>query len=47
MSAPGFYDDRNAAQPVVDRHQALMWKVGELMHRWEGLQTADTGPGER
>jgi ATP-binding cassette subfamily F protein 3 len=39
MSAPGFYDDRAAAQPVIDRHQALMWEVGDLMHRWEELQT--------
>ena len=38
MSAPGFYDDRLAAQPVIDRHQALMWEVGDLMHRWEELQ---------
>jgi ATP-binding cassette, subfamily F, member 3 len=38
MSAPGFYDDRAAAQPVVDRHQALMWEVGDLMHQWEELQ---------
>jgi ATP-binding cassette, subfamily F, member 3 len=42
MAAPGFYDDRAAAQPVIDEHQALMWKVGDLMHRWEELQsTAD------
>ncbi len=38
MSAPGFYDDRDAAQPLVDRHQALMWEVGDLMHQWEELQ---------
>jgi ATP-binding cassette subfamily F protein 3 len=38
MSGPGFYDDRSAAQPVIDRHQALMWKVGDLMHQWEELQ---------
>jgi len=38
MSAPGFYDDRTAAQPVIDQHQALMWKVGDLMHQWEELQ---------
>jgi ATP-binding cassette subfamily F protein 3 len=38
MSAPGFYDDRAMAQPVIDRHQALMWEVGDLMHRWEALQ---------
>jgi ATP-binding cassette subfamily F protein 3 len=38
MSADGFYADRSAAQPVVDRHQALMWEVGDLMHQWEALQ---------
>ncbi|MBI3400265.1 MAG: ABC-F family ATP-binding cassette domain-containing protein [Acidobacteria bacterium] len=40
MAAPGFYDNRAAAQPVIDRHQALMWQVGGLMHQWEELQTA-------
>jgi ATP-binding cassette, subfamily F, member 3 len=40
MAAPGFYDDRAAAQPVIDEHHALMWKVGDLMHRWEELQSA-------
>jgi ATP-binding cassette subfamily F protein 3 len=40
MAAPGFYDDRVLAQPVVDRHQALMWQVGDLMHQWEELQHA-------
>ena len=40
MAEPGFYGDRTSAQPVIDRHQALMWKVGDLMHRWEELQTA-------
>jgi len=40
MAAPGFYDDRAAAQPVIDRHQALMWQVGDLMHQWEELQAA-------
>jgi len=39
MSASGFYEDRAAAQPVIDRHQALMWKVGDLMHQWEELQS--------
>jgi len=39
MAAPGFYDDRAAAQPFIDRHQALMWKVGDLMHQWEELQS--------
>ena len=40
MSAPGFYEDRAAAQSIVDRHQALMWQVGDLMHQWEELQSA-------
>jgi ATP-binding cassette, subfamily F, member 3 len=40
MAAPGFYDDRAAAQPIVERHQGLMWTVGDLMHKWEELQTA-------
>jgi ATP-binding cassette, subfamily F, member 3 len=40
MAAPGFYHDRAAAQPVIDRHQALMWQVGDLMHQWEELQAA-------
>jgi ATP-binding cassette subfamily F protein 3 len=40
MSAPGFYEDRMTAQPIVDEHQGLMWKVGELMHQWEDLQSA-------
>jgi ATP-binding cassette subfamily F protein 3 len=39
MSAPAFYEDRAASQPVIDQHQALMWKVGDLMHRWEELQS--------
>jgi hypothetical protein len=38
MAAPGFYDDRTTSQPVIDRHQALMWTVGDLMHQWEELQ---------
>jgi ATP-binding cassette subfamily F protein 3 len=38
MSAPGFYDNHEAAKPVIDRHQALMWEVGDLMGQWEALQ---------
>jgi ATP-binding cassette subfamily F protein 3 len=38
MSAPGFYDDREASKAVIDRHQALMWEVGDLMSQWEALQ---------
>jgi ATP-binding cassette subfamily F protein 3 len=38
MAAPGFYDDREASKAAADRHQALMWEVGDLMAQWEGLQ---------
>jgi ATP-binding cassette subfamily F protein 3 len=39
MSAPGFYENHASAQPVIDKHQALMWEVGDLMNQWETLQT--------
>jgi ATP-binding cassette subfamily F protein 3 len=38
MSAPGFYDNHEKAKPVLDKHQALMWEVGDLMSQWEALQ---------
>jgi ATP-binding cassette, subfamily F, member 3 len=38
MAAPGFYDDHVAAKQATDRHQALMWEVGDLMGQWEALQ---------
>ena len=38
MSAPGFYENRDAAKVAADRHQALMWEVGDLMGQWEALQ---------
>jgi ATP-binding cassette subfamily F protein 3 len=38
MAAPGFYDDRDASKAAADRHQALMWEVGDLMSQWEALQ---------
>ena len=41
MSAPGFYDNHETAKPIIDRHQALMWEVGDLMHQWEQLQQTD------
>jgi ATP-binding cassette subfamily F protein 3 len=37
MAAPGFYENREASQPVINRHQSLMWEVGDLMHEWEDL----------
>jgi len=41
MAAPGFYDNHEEAKPVIDKHQALMWEVGDLMHQWEELQQTD------
>jgi ATP-binding cassette subfamily F protein 3 len=38
MAAPGFYENREASKPIIDRHQALMWEVGDLMNKWEVLQ---------
>jgi ATP-binding cassette subfamily F protein 3 len=38
MAAPGFYEDVDGSRGVIDRHQALMWEVGDLMHQWEELQ---------
>ena len=38
MATPGFYEKRDEAQAVIDRHQSLMWELGDLMHRWEELQ---------
>ena len=38
MAAPGFYDLHETAKPVIDRHQALMWEVGDLLNQWEMLQ---------
>jgi ATP-binding cassette subfamily F protein 3 len=38
MTAEGFYDDHEKAKPVLDRHQALMWEVGDLLNQWEMLQ---------
>jgi hypothetical protein len=40
MAAPGFYENHATAQPVIDKHQALMWQHGDLMHQWEELQSA-------
>ncbi|MBP7779817.1 MAG: ABC-F family ATP-binding cassette domain-containing protein [Acidobacteria bacterium] len=38
IAAPGFYADAAAAKPALDRHQALMWEVGDLLCQWEMLQ---------
>ncbi len=41
MSAPGFYDNHENAKPIIDKHQALMWEIGDLMHQWEEFQQTD------
>jgi ATP-binding cassette, subfamily F, member 3 len=41
MAAPGFYENHTRSKPIIDRHQTLMWEVGDLMNKWEALQ-ADT-----
>ncbi|HYU78053.1 MAG TPA: ABC-F family ATP-binding cassette domain-containing protein, partial [Vicinamibacterales bacterium] len=38
MATPGFYDEHLKAKAVIDRHQALMWEVGDLLNQWEMLQ---------
>jgi ATP-binding cassette subfamily F protein 3 len=37
MADPGFYASPEAGKPVLDAHQAAMWKVGELLGQWEML----------
>ena len=37
MSADGFYENHAVSKPVIDRHQQLMWEVGDLMNQWESL----------
>ncbi|MCC7033769.1 MAG: ABC-F family ATP-binding cassette domain-containing protein [Acidobacteria bacterium] len=37
LADPAFYGHPDAAKPVIDEHQALMWKVGELLSQWEML----------
>jgi ATP-binding cassette subfamily F protein 3 len=43
MAAPGFYDNHEKSKPVLDRHQALMWEVGDLLGQWEMLQAEADG----
>ena len=38
MSAPDFYSDETSAKACIDKHQSLMWEVGDLMNQWEALQ---------
>jgi ATP-binding cassette subfamily F protein 3 len=47
MSQPGFYEEREKSKTVVDRHQTLMWEVGDLMGQWEALQAHATEQGRQ
>jgi ATP-binding cassette subfamily F protein 3 len=38
MSSPGFYENHETSKPVIERHQSLMWEVGDLIAQWEALQ---------
>ena len=38
MSTPDFYSDKTSAKACIDKHQSLMWEVGDLMNQWESLQ---------
>ena len=39
MAAPDFYSDHEKSKPILAKHQALMWEVGELLSQWEMLQS--------
>ena len=47
MAMPDFYTDRAAADPVISRHAALMWEVGDLLQKWEALQTDADGDARK
>lgn len=38
MSTADFYSDKTNAKACIDKHQTLMWEVGDLMNQWESLQ---------
>ena len=37
LADPAVYSTPEAARPVIDEHQSMMWKVGELLGQWEML----------
>jgi len=39
MADPGFYSQPDQVKLAADRHQALMWEVGDLLSQWEMLQS--------
>ncbi len=40
MAEPAFYEVRETAESLVNRHKTLMWEVGDLMNQWESLAAA-------
>jgi ATP-binding cassette subfamily F protein 3 len=38
MAEPGFFGNHETSRQTIERHQALMWEVGDLMSQWEALQ---------
>ncbi len=47
MGEAGFYANHETAKPVLDRHQALMWEVGDLLSQWEMLQAEADAAAEQ
>jgi ATP-binding cassette subfamily F protein 3 len=43
MGTPGFYENHETSRTVIDRHQTLMWEVGDLIAQWESLQEYAAG----
>jgi hypothetical protein len=39
MAEPAFYAREDGGKSLIDEHQSLMWKVGELLGQWEMLTT--------
>ena len=39
MAEPGFYENAERARQAVERHEKLMWEVGDLMSQWEALES--------
>ncbi len=42
MATPDFFANHEVARPVIDRHQSLMWEVGDLLQQWEDLQITNS-----
>ncbi|MBA2355752.1 MAG: ABC-F family ATP-binding cassette domain-containing protein [Acidobacteria bacterium] len=40
MADTGFYEDAVRSRPLLDRHQAVLWEIRDLMTEWEELQAS-------